>query len=414
MNLNDRVTKLEEQASELEAKTKAREELASDAVLRKMIWPDAVDRPSILVEREPREYNLEEIALLRHILNARGSVLPESLETLYKDGLAREYTMTTDATGYGEELVPTPLYGQLWNDIALASKVAGLLGVVPMSSKTMKMSSLGDVTFYKPAGEAQAVTAIDLATPDKTIEAFVLKAQVDVSDELDEDSVVALIPAVRSKLVENAGQVIDDVILNGDTTTGTGNINNYGATIDADSRFLIGFDGIIHMALSEASGMASSLTTLEASDFVTLMALMGKYGIDPTQLAFVTDKWSYFKAIQLADVKTFDKMGARAPILAGQLASIWGVPIVVSDQIAKSDANGRVDGATPENNTVGRIIAIHRPSWRIGMRRGVTVRTERSEAKGCTSVVCTFRIGLECFGTRSSATHTALGYNITV
>jgi hypothetical protein len=106
-------------------------------------------------------------------------------------------------------------------------------------------------------------------------------------------------------------------------------------------------------------------------------------------------------------------MGAKATLSTGELAQIWGIPIIVSEQIAKSNATGQVD-QTAGNNTKGRIIAVNKRSWRVGLARPVTVRTERSESKTLTSLVVSFRLALQCFGDRSSATHTALGYDVTV
>ena len=69
---------------------------------------------------------------------------------------------------------------------------------------------------------------------------------------LDEDSVIAMAAEVRSGLVRNAAEVIDDVLLNGDTTT-TDNINADGATISktdaGKGQWLLGFDGLIHLPL---------------------------------------------------------------------------------------------------------------------------------------------------------------------
>jgi hypothetical protein len=203
--------------------------------------------------------------------------------------------------------------------------------------------------------------------------------------------------------------------LNGDSTTGNSNINSYGAEIDSDSRFLIGFDGLIHYPLVEVTGQKSDLVALATNDFATLISALGKYGDHPDRCAFILDRWTKNKAIQLSDFKTKDKLGDQATLLTGQIGQIFGVPTILSSQIAKSDANGRIDGATPGNNTLGRLLLVNRDMWKLGVRRNIRIAVERSESKGYTSLVCTMHIAFQCFGNRSSSDycHTALGYNIT-
>ena len=62
------------------------------------------------------------------------------------------------------------------------------------------------------------------------------------------DAIIAMASEVRASLVRNAAEIIDDLLLNADTTA-TNNINAYGATISASDsgkgHWLIGFDGIL-------------------------------------------------------------------------------------------------------------------------------------------------------------------------
>jgi hypothetical protein len=285
-----------------------------------------------------------------------------------------------------------------------------------MAAQKVELPSMGDVAFYKPAGEGQAVTATDLATAKRTLTACTLKAQVDVSDEEDEDAVIGMIPQIRMILIRNAKEVIDSTILNADTTGTTGNINKYGAAVVGTEQYLLGFDGLIHYCLNEVTGQKSDLGALTIADFAALISLQGKYADVPARCAFIIDRWVKNKAILLDEFLTVDKMGAQATILTGQIGEVFGVPVVLSGQLQKADANGRIDGATPGNNTLGRIVLVNRDMWRFGIRRNVRVATQRDESKTLTSIVVSMRIALQCFGDRSSADycHTALGYNVTV
>jgi hypothetical protein len=329
-------------------------------------------------------------------------------------------TMTTDGSGTGAELVDTLLFPTLFNDIVSKTLVAELFRPwMDMPQGSMFLPSLGDVTFYKPAGEGQAVTATDPATARRTITAYTLKAQVDISDEENEDAIIAMIPEIRAKLAQNAREVIDEAILCADTTTGKQNINYYAATDGSDlatsSRFLLGFNGLMHYCLNEVSGQSTGITTLATSSFAALIGLLGKYADEPSRCAFVIDRWVKNKAIQLSDFSTTDKMGPNATLLTGQIGQIYGIPVVLGGGLAKSNATGQVD-QTSGNNTKGRIVLVNRDMWRFGVRRAIRVAAQRDEAKTLTSIVASMRIGLQCFGDRSNADycHTALGYNVTI
>jgi hypothetical protein len=397
-----------------------REELNRERKMRFGTEGGKVSMPDIWIKKGiGREYTLEEIALGRMILNARGEELPNHLEDRFQSlaNKSRRYTLTTDGVGTGAELTDVVPFPNLFEDIHKATLVAPLFApYVQMAAGEVSLHEMGDSIFYKPSGEGIAVSATDLVTAKRSLKAYTIKSQVDISDEETEDAVVEMLSSIRDKLRRNAAEVIDSVILNADTTGSTSNINKYGAAVTGDEDYLLGFDGLIHYCLAEVTGQKTDISTIDTGDFAALMALLDKYADTPERCAFILDRWSNLKAVQLDDFRTVEKAGANATLLRGQIGAIYNIPCIMSPAIAKSDANGRVDGATPGNNTKGRILLVNRDMWKIGLRRAVKVAIQRDEPKTMTSVVCSLRMGLQCFGDRSTATycHTALGYNGTV
>ena len=116
---------------------------------------------------------------------------------------------------------------------------------------------LGDVSWY-PGTENLAVTATALNTAKQTLTSYELVGQVPWSLTLDEDAVIAMAQEVRNGLVRNAAEVIDDVVLNGDSTTAVNNINADEATISKSDvgkgHWLLGFDGLLHLPLVDNAG----------------------------------------------------------------------------------------------------------------------------------------------------------------
>ena len=224
-------------------------------------------------------------------------------------------------------------------------------------------------------------------------------------------------PEVRSSLVRNAAEVIDDVLLNADTTT-TNNINADGATISKSdagkAHWLLGFDGLLHLPLVDNTTQGNDHNA-GASDsmFNEIRAKLGKHGVRPSELAYIMDVDTYIRSLSITNFRTLDKLGPNATLLQGQLAAVEGIPVLVSEQMKAADADGKVTNGGNTSST-GRLLIVNRGQWRVGFRRELTIETERDIQKRQNIMVVSMRIAFaERTGTRSSAIHTALQYNIT-
>ena len=276
---------------------------------------------------------------------------------------------------------------------------------------------LGNVAWY-PGTENTASTETALTTARQTLTAHELVAEVPWSLTLEEDAVIAMAAEVRRTLVRNAVEVIDDVLLNADTTT-QNNINADGATIAASTagkaHWLVGFDGLLHLPLVDNTGQGNDHAAAPSADmFNEVRGMLGKHGVRPSELAYIADVGTYIKSLGVGEFRTLDKLGPQATLLNGQLAQVDGIPVIVSEQMAKSDADGKVtDGGN--SNTKGRLLVVNRTQWRLGFRRELMIETTRNIQKRQNIMVVSMRLAfMERTGTRSSATHTALQYNITV
>ena len=90
-----------------------------------------------------------------------------------------------------------------------------------------------------------------------------------------------------------------------------------------------------------------------------------------------------------------------------------GIPVIVSEQMKLADTDGKVTDAGNGTDT-GRLLLVNRSQWRVGFRRELAIETDRGIQKRQNIMVISVRIAFaERTGTRSTATHTALQYNIT-
>ena len=362
--------------------------------------------------------DLLDLAYMRSLLNAQLrkplGLNPHMLEEWQANLKA---AMDSTTAGTGDELVSTQEAAALWMDVNLETMIAPLFSRVEMPTNPFEVPlQLGDVNWY-PGTENLATTSTALSTAKQTLTAFELVGQVPWSLTLDEDSIIAMAAEVRSALVRNAAEVIDDVLLNGDTTT-TDNINADGATISktdaGKGHWLLGFDGLIHLPLVDNASQANDHGAAVDDDmFNEVRVKLGKYGVRPSELTYIMDVNTYIRSLSVANFRTLDKLGPNATLLRGQLGAVEGIPIIVSEQMKLADTDGKVTDAGNGTNT-GRLLLANRSQWRVGFRRELAIETDRDIQKRQNTMVVSLRLAFdERSGTRSSATHTALQYDIT-
>ena len=325
--------------------------------------------------------------------------------------------MDSTTAGSGDELVPTAEAAALWLDVNLETLVAPLFSRVDMPTNPFEIPlQLGDVNWY-PGTENLAVTNTALSTARQTLTAYELVAEVPWSLTLDEDAVIAMAGEVRSSLVRNAVEVIDNVLLNADTTE-TNNINADGATIATGTagkaQWLVGFDGLLHLPLVDNTAQANNHNDKVTADmFNEVRGMLGRHGVRPSELAYIMDVNTYIRSLGIDTFRTLDKLGRNATLLRGQLGAVEGIPVIVSEQMSLADADGKV---TDGGNTAktGRLLMVNRSQWRVGFRRELLIETTRDIQKRQNIMVVSMRLAfMERTGSRATAKHTALQYNIT-
>ena len=327
--------------------------------------------------------------------------------------------MDSTTAGSGDELVPTFEAAQLWMDVNLATVVLPVMRQIPMPTQPFRIpTQLGDTNWYPSVENVQALTT-DLSTNRVTLDAKGLVTGVPFSDELDEDSIIALVPTIRASLTRNAAEVIDDVLLNGDQTA-TNGINSDGATIATDTagkaHWLLGWDGLIHLPLIDNTSQAVNHNAAVSADmFNEGLAKMGKYAAAQvaSDVLFISDVNTAIRSLSITEFETVDVAGARNTLSTGEIMNVYGKPYLHTSQMRLADTDGKVTSAGNGTDT-GRLLALNTSQWFVGFRRQIRFESAREAGKSQTTMYVTVRIALtERSGTRSTATHTSLLYDIT-
>ena len=328
--------------------------------------------------------------------------------------------MTSTGANVGDEWVPTFASSELWTDVHLATAVTASIPRVAMPTNPYTLPTIdADPTPYYASTENTAVTGSQPNTGNATLTARKINIDVTFSGEVTEDSIIPIAPTVRATLVRRSAQVMDDLIIHGDTETGgTGNVNSDDAAPAAGS-FYLALDGMRKFCLVTNTGQASQLTAaLSATNFTTARALLLRFGVRTDDVRCVVGPALWYAAQDIGEIQTLDQYGPNATIITGELARFFGIPILLSEAIPsqttdKVDDDGKYTTTSPStNDTDGWFVLYNRQQWRVGFRRELTIESDRNIQTDSNILVSSFRMALIPSGI--STAHTVVGYDVTV
>ena len=327
-------------------------------------------------------------------------------------------------TGAGAEYTPQNLAAELWQDFYMASRVAGALTTIPMTSDPFDIPRGFGAPTWRKGTPGTPIQTPDMATGDDQLKTTELVTQQLWSYTMDEDAVVALMPVLRAELARSGAEAIDAFALNADSTeAATGNINLDDALPAADSYYLSsGQDGIRHQHLVDFSAQTinNGGGALTDANITAALSRLEKYATDISGLVFVCDIGTYLRGFLNTStgspgsfVMTLDSFGPQAVVLTGQIGAYRGIPIIPSPVYPTVEADGKAS-ATAGNNTLGSLSVFHRAMWRLGFRRELLIEMDRDIQSRQYVLVASFRQALACRGPRASARHTAGIRNILI
>jgi HK97 family phage major capsid protein len=299
-------------------------------------------------------------------------------------------TFGIDSGDDGYEWIPTMVADSYIDEFNLERKVAGLFMEVKMPSNPYKWPVLTGGAIARKVGEVTALTTPQVFKTDKTImfDAIKMTNQYALPEELSEDSAPDVIKVIRQELMEGQEKAMEIAILEGDadgthqhyysqlpdvaalTTTATAS--------DSPEHFFHGIrKRLMAAAAAKVDAGGNSLTEAELS---SARAAMGKFGVDPSQLAIIVGPKVYNQMLQLDDVRTLEQYGAQATVLSGELAKYEGTPVIVSEYI-REDLHTTGFNTNGGDNDTGSVIIVNRKRWFVGVRRAIVVKVENNRTQ---------------------------------
>jgi hypothetical protein len=356
-------------------------------------------------------------------------VMNMALKAAGMNATKSDEVMQQDLTSYGDEWVGVGYGTRLWEKIRTDPNP--VLNPLPMTEIPQ-----GYETFYDPTEGADPVwykvpeTTDENATtkiPNATVTSSKIGtgranetlakagARTQWSGEMNEDSLIPMLPEMRRKLVVSGQEQLAAIVINGDTETGAStNVNDIAGTPAGTETFMM-VNGFRKVPLVTNTANSRAAGALDVSDFietVKLMGLGGKDALDRSKVSFIIDLWTHWKALQLSEVLTKDAF-SQPTLEGGKLTGLWGYPVIASEfmHFANQDATyglkansaGKLDLDTAANNLYGAILAVRWDRWKFGWKRRMTIETERIARYDAYEIVALVRFGLKYFSTEASA-----------
>lgn len=284
--------------------------------------------------------------------------------------------MDTDTSNEGVDWIPTGIGSSLHERVRASGKVRPLFQTINLPTNPWKWPLEGaDATAYRVAeptsDTATKVTASTPGTGSVTFDAEIMGGRVIFSKSLEADSALAILPYVQRKLVQAFVDAEEKAILDGDAdgTHQDTDTQAVGATHMSSA-----WDGLRKRALANASASGGSALTVAL--LAARRADMDQYGLNPAECAFIVPISSYYALVTDSNVITVDKLGPQATILNGQLGSLYGVPIIVSEHVRTNlNASGVHDAIT---TTKTYALCVNRNEWVMGARTPLALETDDS------------------------------------
>lgn len=357
------------------------------------------------------DLSVQDLAYYATIKMARGDALPENMlnglaQRGYAMALKGEFQMekgdlrrlaikanennSEAVNADGKLWVPTLWTSDLWRRVRIENNVAGNIEVfeMPSLSYTYPVESSDPVVYAVPEATdatqdiltGNVFTRSKLVVTNLTFTAAKLGLQTVFSTELNEDSIIQFIPQLRAQAVRAFANAVDNVILNTDPTTGTGNINYKGANTSAapTSKFLYGGGDSVRFgtlitnaatALVNANGAYPTLAMLRSARRKMISVGVATYGIDPSQIVYFCDPQTYSTMLAIDEISSFMVNGQGATVNTGEVSAIDGSPVFPSAEIALTDNTGYA--LANGTGTLGNILVVAKSGFKVGYRRQI-------------------------------------------
>lgn len=389
---------------------------------------------------KPREGTLTPSNELFRALATRATAARDAGKS-YADNPAVRSTLTiradevmqADLVGFGDEWV-YDLHGtSMWEDIRNQTPLYDALRSKGLDDKELPQGWEGediqvegaDPTWYV-AGEASnydtssgnvtpTFSPSKVGTGKVKLNVAKLSVAILMSEELNEDSIISIVPEAQRKIQVTAPEQIESILLNGDTALGANvNINAIDDTpAAAPNRPAYSLlNGMLKLPLvTFTAGSMDALNMVDEELYLRLFQLLPvKLRQDRSKLLYVVDSDVAIASSNISSFKTRDTADSAATLFEGAISSIWKIALMESAFMGLANTAGKVAVTTPANNIRGRLALIVASRWAARWKRRIKTSLTYDPMSDSHKLVAHMRWGLVARDSHASK----IAYNVKI
>ena len=287
-----------------------------------------------------------------------GRITGKGWDTDYARDVMTKAGVTYDAsTGIGLDASVSSTFE---NEVRLEQKVANLFREMAVNSGATVMPIIPDTedANWNATGlettanllEEKGATDNNFHVGRVTLNAYRLISGTFIANDTDEQIVVNVLPWILSALARAHARAIDSSIMNG--TANQAGLCGGAGTDGAGSFFAADSANVTDIA-NDGSG------ALTGANLLSIRSEMGKYGVNPNDVAYVVNVEEYFNLIADAAFSDISEVGSELAMkVVGQVGSIYGSPVVASDQFSRATTKTAACSVNVHNYLMPRLKAV--------------------------------------------------------
>ena len=287
-----------------------------------------------------------------------GKVTGKGWDTNYARDVMQKAGVTYDAsTGIGLDASVSSTFE---NEVRLEQKVANLFREMAVNSGATVMPIIPDTedANWNATGlETTANLLEEKGASDNnfhvgrvTLNAYRLISGTFIANDTDEQIVVNVLPWILSALARAHARAIDGSIMNG--TANQAGLCGGAGTDGAGSFFAKDSANVTDIA-NNGSGAVTG------ANLLSIRSEMGKYGVNPNDVAYIVNVEEYFNLIADAAFSDISEVGSELAMkVVGQVGSIYGSPVVASDQFSRATTKTAACAVNVHNYLMPRLKAV--------------------------------------------------------
>ena len=211
------------------------------------------------------------------------------------------------------------------------------------------------------------------------LQAFRLVSGTFIANDTDEQVVISVLPIITSALARAHAKAIDSAILLGNSSF-VGLVG--GAGTDGSGSFLAADSALV--TDPDASGSSDAVTS---GNLLSIRSEMGKYGMNPADVAYIVGLDQYYNLIADAGFSDVSEVGSDLALKRlGVVGAIYGSPVIATDALAQgTKETGAFTGTAA--------LAVNVRNYVVPRLKGVSIETDYEVAGQRTAIVASQSLG---------------------